>query len=88
MGYAITIPPRVQKQLRDLTAYAYERIKPAILNLAAEPRPSGCRKLRGREREYRIKVGKHYRVRYTIDDAAYSLEVTFVGLRRDAYDDL
>jgi mRNA interferase RelE/StbE len=77
----------VQRQLRDLTPYAYARIKPAILALAEDPRPLGCRKLRGREGEYRIKVGPHYRVRYTVDDKSKEIEFTFVGLRRDAYDD-
>jgi len=41
------------------------------------------KKLRGTE-SYRYRVGK-YRIVYTIDDAAHSIEIVGVGHRREVY---
>ncbi|MBN2493586.1 MAG: type II toxin-antitoxin system RelE/ParE family toxin [Deltaproteobacteria bacterium] len=40
----------------------------SISELASKPRPPGCRKLRGLEDVYRIRIGT-YRVIYSIDDS-------------------
>lgn len=52
--------------------------------LAEEPRPSGCRKLSGTERDYRIRVGEH-RVLYEILDETREVRIYRVGHRRDVY---
>jgi mRNA interferase RelE/StbE len=53
--------------------------------LIEAPRPPGCKKLKGGEKEYRIRVGD-YRIIYTIDDLAKAIEVTRVAHRREVYD--
>ncbi len=45
-----------------------EHLRKAITNLAGEPRPEGVKKIKGRERSYRIRVGS-YRVVYEVYDS-------------------
>ena len=83
MSYAVLIRRRAQKELAGLPAEAYERAKEAMRDLGEEPRPTGSRKLTGRE-GWRIRVGD-YRVIYEIDDAQRTVTVLHVGHRRDVY---
>jgi mRNA interferase RelE/StbE len=54
-------------------------------DLASNPRPSGCKKLRGGDGEWRIRVGD-WRVVYTIDDAKLQVEVTRIRHRSEVYE--
>jgi mRNA interferase RelE/StbE len=56
-----------------------------IDGLAANPRPSGCRKLRAYKHLWRIRVGD-YRVVYIIDDERKMVSVTRIAHRRDVYE--
>jgi mRNA interferase RelE/StbE len=58
---------------------------PKIEGLAANPRPSGCRKLRGYKDLWRIRIGD-YRVVYIIDDDRKTVSVTRIAHRRDVYE--
>jgi mRNA interferase RelE/StbE len=49
MIYSVFILRRAQKELSQLPDAAYERAKRAMRKLAENPRPSGCRKLSGRD---------------------------------------
>jgi len=83
MNYNLLIIPSAQKELGDLPAVFYEKVKAAIFRLASEPRPRGSRKLSGRP-GWRIRVGD-YRIVYEIDNSAHSVTVLNVGHRRDVY---
>jgi len=83
MSYSVSILPRAQKELGQVTSPTFERACDAILALGSNPRPPGCRKLVNRE-GWRIRVGD-YRVIYGIDDAAHAVLVLHVGHRRDIY---
>jgi mRNA-degrading endonuclease RelE of RelBE toxin-antitoxin system len=48
-------------------------------------RPPGCKKLKGGDNEWRIRVGD-YRIVYEIDDRARTVDVTRIAHRREAYD--
>jgi mRNA interferase RelE/StbE len=61
------------------------RIMPRLERLAGAPRPPGCKKLRGGDNEWRIRVGD-YRVVYVIDDVAKTIDVTRIAHRREVYD--
>jgi mRNA interferase RelE/StbE len=61
------------------------RIVPRLEGLASEPRPPGCKKLKGGHNEWRIRIGD-YRAVYEIDDAAKTVDVTRVAHRREVYD--
>jgi mRNA interferase RelE/StbE len=83
MNHAVSILRRAQKELGQLSSPSFERVCDAIRSLAGNPRPSGCRKLVGRD-GWRIRVGD-YRVIYQIDDPARTVLVLHVGHRRDVY---
>ena len=82
--YAIEIKPSARKELENLSDNLIARLAPKIDGLAADPRPSGCKKLHGYEDLWRIRVGD-YRVVYIIDDGHKMVSVTRIAHRRDVY---
>ena len=83
--YAIDIKTSARKELEDLSDSLIERLARKIDGLAANPRPSGCKKLRGYKDLWRIRIGD-YRVVYIIDDNRRMVSVTRVAHRRDLYE--
>jgi len=81
--YAVSLSTRAQKQLDKLSDSIAEPIFVAIENLADNPRPHGCKKLKGRN-GYRIRIGD-YRVIYEIVDRLLLVNVIDLGNRRDIY---
>jgi mRNA interferase RelE/StbE len=61
------------------------RVVSRMEQLATDPRPPGCKKLRGGDKEWRIRIGD-YRVVYEIDDDARSVDVTRIAHRSEVYD--
>jgi mRNA interferase RelE/StbE len=61
-----------------------EQIEKRILSLGANPRPPGCKKLKGEEKTWRVRVG-NYRILFQIDDAARTVVIVGVGHRKDVY---
>jgi mRNA interferase RelE/StbE len=61
------------------------RIAVRVERRASVPRPPGCKKLVGGDKEWRIRIGD-YRVVYEIDDAAKTVDVTRIAHRRDVYE--
>jgi len=47
--YKVRIEKRAIKKLVKISEPYYTKIKVAILDLAINPRPNGCKKLKGRE---------------------------------------
>lgn len=85
MSYVVILPRSVQKQLAKLDAAALGRIEDALLELQEKPRPSGAKRLKGRD-GWRIRVGD-YRVIYEIHDRVLQVIVIQIGHRRDVYRD-
>lgn len=83
MSYEVLILRRAQKQLADLPKGDYVRVRDAVAALSDDPRPTGCKKLVGRD-GWRIRSGD-YRVIYEIDDAGGKVTVLHIGHRRDIY---
>lgn len=71
-----------RRQLDQIREPDFGRITQAILKLEDDPRPQGCRKLRGLE-GWRVRVGD-WRILYQDDDKA--LVVTVVEVRRGRED--
>lgn len=71
--------------MHRLPANVVARIVPRLEGLASEPRPQGCKKLKGGDNEFRIRIGD-YRAVYEIDDAAKTVDVTRIAHRREVYD--
>lgn len=83
MSYQVSILRRAQKELAALSGNTFERIRDALRALAEDPRPAGCKKLKGRE-GWRIRVGD-YRVIYEINDDEQTILIVHIGHRRDIY---
>jgi mRNA interferase RelE/StbE len=83
MKYSISILPRAQKELAQVSSRDHTRLVKAISDLGDNPRPAGCRKLTDRE-GWRIRIGD-FRVIYEIDDGRNSITILHVGNRRDVY---
>jgi len=83
MNYSLFILPRAQKELAQLSAGPFARVRDAIRGLANDPRPPGCLKLTGRD-GWRLRVGE-FRVIYEIDDQHRLVTVLNIGHRRDVY---
>lgn len=82
--YKIIVSKTASKELEDLPTQAVNRIIPVIMKLGQDPRPPGCKKLKGERDSWRIRIGD-YRVIYAIEDAVSIVDVRSVGHRKDIY---
>lgn len=82
--YTIVLTKKAQKQLDSLPESMINSIISAISELEDNPRPSGCKKLKGRD-GYRIRVG-NYRIIYEVFDNKLLIDVIAVGHRKDIYE--
>jgi mRNA interferase RelE/StbE len=83
--YSLEIKHSAQRELDALDDAVFKRIDRKILALADNPRPPGCKKLRGYRDQWRIRVGD-WRVVYLIDDVARLVTITRVAHRREVYE--
>ena len=84
-SYLVALVSSAEKELYRLTKKTIARVVARLDQLASTPRPPGCKKLKGGDNEWRIRVGD-YRIVYVIDDAARTLDVTRIAHRRDVYE--
>jgi mRNA interferase RelE/StbE len=84
MAYSVTIKKRAIKALEKINEPYYSSIKEAIYSLAVNPRPTGCKRLKGRD-GYRIRVAD-YRIIYEIFDDVLLVDVIDLGHRKDIYE--
>ncbi|MBB64636.1 MAG: type II toxin-antitoxin system mRNA interferase toxin, RelE/StbE family [Waddliaceae bacterium] len=86
MSYQIKIVERLQKKLQKIPSNYRERILFAIDCLEHDPRPDGCKKLKGSRQPilYRIRVGD-YRIVYEIRDSVLLILILELGHRKDMY---
>ena len=83
-SYEIEVSQTAEKQIRKLAHEPQLRILRAIQNLAQDPRPPGCRKLKGYDDVFRIRVGM-FRVIYSVEDRRITVVILKVGNRRQVY---
>lgn len=83
MSYSVEISRSAQKQLAKIDRQQRTRIYDAIRALAEIPRPTGTRKLSGRD-AWRIRVGP-FRVIYEIHDNRLAVVIVAVGDRKEIY---
>jgi len=69
--YALEIKKPAQKELDAADDRLFTRIDRKILELADDPRPTGCKKLKRYKNQWRIRVSD-WHVVYVIDDARNS----------------
>ena len=84
--YQINITKHALKEISSLPNKVSKQISLTIDDLAENPRPTGCKKLKG-EKEYlwRVRVGD-YRIIYKIEDVVKVVEIRKVGHRKDIYE--
>jgi mRNA interferase RelE/StbE len=86
-SYRIKIIRSAQKDIRKLPNTTRVRIVKRVHQLAKDPRPSGCEKLKGDKSSYRIRIGD-YRVIYRIQKNILLIEILRAGHRREIYKNL
>ena len=84
-SYRVVLTSSAEKELKRLSSQLLARMISRLENLASDPRPPDCKKLKGGDREGRIRVGD-YRAVYTIDDAKSLVEVTRIRQRGAVYE--
>lgn len=84
-SYRVALASSAEKELSALPKKAIARIVSRLEALQITPRPPGCKKLKGGDREWRIRVGD-YRIVYLIDDRVRTVDVTRIAHRREVYD--
>jgi mRNA interferase RelE/StbE len=84
-SYTVALTSSAAKELKKLPGQLVARIVPRVESLATNPRPPGCKKMQGGDREWRIRIGNYPAV-YTIDDAKLLVEVTRIRHRSGVYE--
>lgn len=83
--YSVEVKPPAQKELEALPDKLLARVVRKLEALGDAPRPAGCKKLKGYDDHWRIRVGD-WRIMYIIDDAAKLVSVTRIAHRREVYE--
>lgn len=81
--YSVVVTDKVRKIILKLPHLTAAKIETSLLELEENPRPAGCKKLKGRS-GYRIRVGD-YRVIYEIEDNILRVIIIDLGNRKDIY---
>lgn len=82
--YSIEITATAEKQLRKIPRNDQVRVVRAMMGLADDPHPHGCRKFTGYEDVYRIRAGT-YRIIYCIERHKVIIVILKIGHRKDVY---
>lgn len=84
--YGIVVSKSAAKDLQALPKTQVPKIVQAIDQLAENPRPPGCKKLKGQTEDFwRIRQGD-YRIVYFISDTVQVVDIRRIRHRREAYD--
>ena len=84
-SYRVELKLSARKELEHLSNQIIKRIIRKLEALAFNPRPPGCKKLKGGDKEWRLRVGD-YRVVYTIDGQKLLVVVTRLRHRGEVYE--
>lgn len=84
MKYSIIYKRSAAEELLQLPATVAFKVRAAINKLAENPRPQGCKKLKGSNSDYRVRLG-NYRIIYTIADNVLIITVIKIAHRKDVY---
>ncbi len=82
--HEVRIGRSAARELEALPDQIIDRVARKIDSLSTQPRPAGCRKLRGGDDLWRVRVGD-YRIIYAIDDTQPIVEIRVIRHRKDAY---
>ena len=82
--YRIEVSATAERQLRKLESGNRTLVVEAIRELRWNPRPRGCRKLRGYDDVFRIRKGV-FRIIYSIEQGRLLIIILKIGHRKNVY---
>jgi mRNA interferase RelE/StbE len=82
--YQVVLSKTAEKNLSKFSSRDVVKIISAFQDLEINPRPVGCKKLKGFENLWRIRIG-NYRAIYSINDVILLVDIRDVGHRKDIY---
>ena len=83
-SYKIEVSKSAKKDLKSLPRKDLLKIAILIEELANDPFPVGCKKLKGIDNLYRVRQG-NYRILYTIENKILTIVILKVGHRSKVY---
>lgn len=83
--YQTIIEASAWREINDLSEAVQNKLFDKIYSLELDPRPSGCKRLKGKTGFYRIRIGD-FRVIYDIQDHILVVVVVEVFDRKHGYD--
>ena len=83
MAYTIIIPNSVKKDLDRVPDSVFKKVLTVLHQLEINPRPSGCKKLKGRN-AWRVRTGD-YRIIYEIEDENVKIILVKIRHRKEVY---
>lgn len=84
--YTIVLSRSAEKNIEKLPNAALKRVVKAIDGLTSNPRPSGCKKLKGSsENLWRVRAGD-YRIVYAVDDSILIVDIRRIAHRKEVYE--
>ena len=84
MAYHVEFSKPAQKEYEKLDPAIKQRVSDAIVGLEMDPRPSGCKVLKGQRSFYRIRIGK-FRIIYDVQDKVLIVLVFRIAKRDEVY---
>jgi mRNA interferase RelE/StbE len=84
-SYAVEFKTSARKELESLPDTVLARVVRKIEFLTEDPRPAGCKKLKGYKDLWRIRIGD-WRVVYIVDDTVRRVSITRIAHRSRVYD--
>ncbi len=83
--YTVVLTQTAEKDLQKLPVVTIGKIINVLKSLEENPRPAGCKKLKGYKNLWRVRVG-NYRIIYSIEDVVLLVDVREIGPRKDIYE--
>ena len=81
--YTVVVTEKIRKFILKLPSAIAVKIENSLLELEEDPRPAGCKKLKGRK-AYSIRVGD-YRIMYKIENNILKIIEIDLDHRKDIY---
>lgn len=83
-NYEVVLSKTAEKNLMKIPVKIVKQIIPTLQELANNPRPAGCKKLKGFSNIWRVRVGD-YRIIYSIEDQILLVDIREIGHRKEIY---
>lgn len=82
--YKVVVSKTAERELASLPKNIIEKIVAVLILLEENPRPIGCKKLKGYTNLWRLRIS-NYRIIYSIEDVIKLVDIREIGHRKDIY---